>query len=61
MISSDEKQKVARSMIRCGGSFVSALGNALLHADLINTQKIKNAFGEYWKQYQLMSEKGEYE
>ena len=46
-----EKIKIARAMIKYGGSFVSALGVALIGADVHNTYKIKNAFPEYWEKY----------
>jgi len=47
----EERQLVASAMVRQGGSFVSALGNALYNADLSNTDKIKAAFPEYWEKY----------
>ena len=49
----DEKEKfaVAEAMIRHGGSFVKALGQALLLADSDNAQRIKTAFKEYWEKY----------
>lgn len=50
-----EKFKVARTMMKFGGSFVKALGHALSRADHINTKKIKVAFPEYWKQYKEMA------
>jgi len=51
MIDQDEKIQVAESMQKYGGSFVKALGLALIKADRINTARIQNAFPEYWKQY----------
>lgn len=47
----DEKIAVATTMKRYGGSFVAALGEALLHADYINTMKIKQTFHNYWNEY----------
>lgn len=47
----DEAINVAEAMIKYGGSFVSALGEALMCADSVNQQKIHDAFLEYWKQY----------
>lgn len=47
----DEKIIVANTMVKYGGSFVKKLGEALHHADNINTIKIKNVFSEYWGQY----------
>ena len=46
-----ESKAVAEMMIRYGGSFVSNLGEALLHADLHNTRKIKATWPEYWQEY----------
>jgi len=47
----DERITVADNMVKYGGSFVKALGQALYHADPINTQKVKDAFSEYWEEY----------
>jgi len=49
----DEKEKleVAETMMKYGGSFVKALGRALLLADNNNTKKIKKCFKEYWEKY----------
>jgi hypothetical protein len=46
-----EETKTIQNMIRFGGSFVSALGRAAVHADPINLEKIKNAFPDYWDCY----------
>lgn len=43
--------KVSRAMSKYGGDFVKRLGDALLHADPNNTQKIKDTFSEYWDKY----------
>lgn len=42
---------VARAMIRYGGSFVAALGHALLCADHENVATIRGAFPDYWQKY----------
>lgn len=55
-VNPDEKLNIANAMIRYGGSFVKALGHALIHADQINTWKIKITFEEYWLQYKEMAE-----
>jgi len=47
----EEKFAVAEAMIRHGGSFVKALGQALMLADSDNAEKIKTAFKEYWEKY----------
>lgn len=46
-----EKYYVSLGMRRMGGSFVKSLGEALSHADLNNTKKIKANFKEYWGEY----------
>jgi hypothetical protein len=51
----EENIKVTKAMLKYGGSFVKALGEALSHADPINTKKIKKAFPEYWEEYRLIS------
>ena len=53
---SDESLSVANAMMEYGGSFVSALGKALMSADHINVIKIKNAFPEDWGRYLKMGE-----
>ena len=51
MLDRNEVLKVANNMIKHGGSFVKALGEALLQADWVNQNKIKKAFPKYWEQY----------
>lgn len=51
MVDYYEQHKVARSMIKWGGSFIRSIGDALMHADRINAQKIHDAFPEYWEEY----------
>lgn len=51
MMDPTEKYLVASAMARFGGGFVSRLGEALTHADGNNTQRIHDAFSEYWKDY----------
>ena len=50
-ISEDEKYYVCLGMKRYGGAFVVGLSQALMSADHINRQKIKNTWPELWKQY----------
>ncbi len=50
-INPDEKIRVSENMMKFGGSFVKALGEALSHADLQNQRKIKTTWPEYWNQY----------
>lgn len=47
----EEKYFVSLGMRERGGSFVKAIGEALLHADSINVQKIKDTWPEYWKDF----------
>ena len=46
--------EVLRTMKEMGGSFVSALAEAWLHADSYNFQVLKTAFSNYWAQYERM-------
>ena len=55
MRENDEKVVVAEAMIKYGGSFVKALGQALMLADPFNTRKIKGAFSNYWEEYLKMA------
>lgn len=43
--------EIIDAMVTLGGSFVKALGRCFQTADAINFQKLKDAFPEYWKQY----------
>lgn len=47
----EEKYFVSLGMRERGGSFVKALGEALLHADYINVSKIKTLWSEYWIEF----------
>lgn len=47
----EEYMSVAIAMQERGGSFVKALGNALMRADAQNREKIRRTFSEYWKEY----------
>lgn len=59
MIDSKEKYLVSLAMRRYGGGFVSRLGEALIRADANNTQRIHDAFPEYWEKYlQLAKDRG---
>lgn len=48
-------RNVVAAMIRFGGSFVSALGEACFHADAQNLAKIKATWPEYWAEYTEMA------
>lgn len=47
----DERIRVAEAMRSRGGSFVQALGNALMCADSANVEKIRQAWPELWREY----------
>ena len=46
--------KVVDKMSVFGGSFVKALAECFTRADGFNFTKLKNAFPEYWDQYEKM-------
>lgn len=46
--------KIASCMIAMGGSFVKALGSALLNADSENRAKIQATWPDYWEEYSQM-------
>lgn len=47
----EEKYFVVIGMRKVGGSFVKALGEALVHAHPSNVEKIKRTWPEYWKEF----------
>jgi pyruvate/2-oxoacid:ferredoxin oxidoreductase beta subunit len=53
----DEEFEVVEAMSKYGGSFVQALAECFHRADSNNFEKLKNAFPEYWKQYEEMAAK----
>ena len=56
-VTPNERFWTANAMIVKGGSFVYYLGCALLRADHINTEKIKEAWPEYWEKYYNLGKK----
>lgn len=52
----DDDLKTSAAMIRYGGSFVAALGDAARQADSDNLRRLKEAFPDYWKKYRAMGE-----
>lgn len=52
----DIEWEIVNAMQLHGGSFVKALGTAFMKADISNFVKLKNAFPEYWKNYQKIAE-----
>ncbi len=53
----NEVTAVAKAMKVYGGSFVKALGEALLRADPYNVHKIYTTWPELWKEYKSASER----
>lgn len=51
-----EDYEVAEAMMRYGGSFVQILGELTARADLINLEKIKSTWPEYWGKYTEFAE-----
>lgn len=52
---SEQEICVVDKMDKYGGSFVKALARAFYLADRFNFRKLKNAFPEYWDQYEEMT------
>jgi len=52
-----EDMATAEAMQKVGGSFVNALGIALMKADAINREKLKIAFPEYYIHYNKIAER----
>lgn len=50
----DQEHEVLERMENYGGGFVKSLANCFHRADDINFKKLKEAFSEYWKQYEEM-------
>ena len=48
--------KVVEMMEKFGGSFVKALAVAFLRSDHVNFQKLKEAFPEYWEEYERLAD-----
>ena len=47
----DQEFETVERMTKYGGSFVKALAECFRKADPINFIKLKDTFGDYWKQY----------
>lgn len=54
---SASKAEIAMAMKRKGGSFVQALGEALLHADWHNALLIEKTWPIYWQEYSYWAER----
>ena len=57
----EKEMNVVDMMHARGGSFVKALAECFYRADMLNVIKLKQAFPEYWKEYEEMAEKNEQE
>ena len=44
--------EITEAMIRYGGGFVSGLGRLWRQADVVNSGRLREAFPEYWTQFQ---------
>ena len=51
----ESEYKVVEAMELYGGSFVKQLGKLFYLADAFNFVILKDAFPEYWKQYEDMA------
>ncbi len=51
----DEDYKTVQAMRQYGGAFAYALGNAALHADESNYNRLKAAFPDYWLKYSAVA------
>jgi len=60
IVDNEEESRIliAEAMMKYGGSFIKALGKALMCADRENAKKIKEAFSDYWEKYKEMSKHG---
>jgi len=54
-----EKHDAYMGMIKFGGSFTKALGEALAHADSVNAAIIKEAFKDVWDKHRELFKKSE--
>ena len=52
----DQQLRVVEAMARWGGSFVKALAEAFYRADHTNFLRLKKAFPDYWKDYEVIAE-----
>jgi hypothetical protein len=50
-ITYNEQRRVGIAMIKYGGSFIHALGEAIMYADAYNARVLKEAFPVEWKYY----------
>jgi len=52
---------ISQAMQRFGGSFVKGLGALWQAGDEINRRRLKVAFPDFWREYQLLAERWEAE
>lgn len=53
-----QEAKVIEAMDKYGGSFVKALAECFRCADPVNFMRLRDAFPNYWSQYDLMVKRG---
>lgn len=53
----DQELNTVEEMEKYGGGFVKALAECLRRADLINFEKLKTTFPEYWVKYDEWAKK----
>ena len=56
MTDRQKEWEVVQAMKHYGGGFVKALANAWFHADEDNQRRIREAWPEYWGEYDSMAE-----
>lgn len=55
-MSEDRNYWMVMAMKRYGGSFVAALGEAIIHADSINFGRLEDAFPDYFQDYRELGD-----
>lgn len=51
--------QIGQAMEKYGGSFIKGLGQALQHSDEQNAAKIKAAWPDHWREYEIIAERDE--
>jgi hypothetical protein len=47
--------EIVETMIAYGGAFIRRLGQAWQSADTTNQRRLKDAFPEYWAEYEIIA------
>ena len=53
----EKDERVIEAMEKYGGSFVKSLAECLRHADVVNYEKVKKTFSNYFDEYRLLAMK----